>query len=137
MNSTNTKALWYKPGMFFSVAETSSVKKEAAEFINWFLNSDEANDIMMGERGTPASESARDYLINSGKLTAQQTDMFNFVSTASDYCGDTPAADPAGISEINTIFKNIGYAVFYGQTTPADAAAQFRTEVNAVLEANN
>lgn len=45
--------------------------------------------------------------------------------------------DPAGISEINTIFKNIGYAVFYGQTTPADAAAQFRTEVNAVLEANN
>ena len=31
----------------------SSVKKEAAEFINWFLNSDEANDIMMGERGTP------------------------------------------------------------------------------------
>ena len=137
VNSTNTKALWYKPGMFFSVAETSSVKKEAAEFINWFLNSDEANDIMMGERGTPASESARDYLINSGKLTAQQTDMFNFVSTAADYCGDTPAADPAGISEINTIFKNIGYAVFYGQTTPADAAAQFRSEVNAVLEANN
>ena len=26
VNSTNTKALWYKPGMFFSVAETSSVK---------------------------------------------------------------------------------------------------------------
>lgn len=72
-----------------------------------------------------------------GTDMAQQTDMFNFVSTAADYCGDTPAADPAGISEINTIFKNIGYAVFYGQTTPADAAAQFRTEVNAVLEANN
>ena len=136
-NTTNTKALWYKPGMFFSVAETSSVKKEAAEFINWFLNSDEANDIMMGERGTPASATAREHLINSGKLSAQQTDMFNFVDTAAAYCGDTPAADPAGISEINTIFKNIGYAVFYGQTTPADAAAQFRTEVNAVLEANN
>ena len=136
-NTTNTKALWYKPGMFFSVAETSSVKKEAAEFINWFLNSDEANDIMMGERGTPASATAREHLINSGKLSAQQTDMFNFVDTAAAYCGDTPAADPAGISEINTIFKNIGYAVFYGQTTPADAAAQFHTEVNAVLEANN
>ena len=136
-NTTNTKALWYKPGMFFSVAETSSVKKEAAEFINWFLNSDEANDIMTGERGTPASATAREHLINSGTLSAQQTNMLNFVDTAAAYCGDTPAADPAGISEINTIFKNIGYAVFYGQTTPADAAAQFRTEVNAVLEANN
>lgn len=137
VNSTNTKALWYKPGMFFSVAETSSVKKEAAEFINWFLNSDEANDIMMGERGTPASASAREHLISSGNLTAQQTDMFNFVDTAAAYCSDTPAADPAGISEINTLFKNIGYAVFYGQTTPAEAAAQFRSEANAILEANN
>ena len=131
------KALWYKPGMFFSVSATSKVQAEAAAFISWFLNNDEANDIMMGERGTPASATAREHLINSGKLSAQQTDMFNFVDTAAAYCGDTPAADPAGISEINTIFKNIGYAVFYGQTTPADAAAQFRTEVNAVLEANN
>ena len=136
-NAKNTKALWYKPGMFFCVSETSNVKKEAAEFINWFLNSDEANDIMMGERGTPSSAAAREHLINSGKLSAQQQDMFNFVDTAAAYCGDTPAADPAGISEINTIFKNIGYAVFYGQTTPADAAVQFRSEVNAVLAANN
>ena len=123
----------------FGLPTTLSGRKldGAYEFINWFLNSDEANDIMMGERGTPASATAREHLINSGKLSAQQTDMFNFVDTAAAYCGDTPAADPAGISEINTIFKNIGYAVFYGQTTPADAAAQFRTEVNAVLEANN
>ena len=34
---------------------------------------------MMGERGTPASATAREHLINSGKLSAQQTDMFNFV----------------------------------------------------------
>ena len=27
--------------MFFSIAETFPVKKECAEFINWFLNSDE------------------------------------------------------------------------------------------------
>lgn len=51
--------------------------------------------------------------------------------------GKSRRTSGSGISEINTIFKNIGYAVFYGQTTPADAAAQFRTEVNAVLEANN
>ena len=38
-------ALWYKPGMFFSVAETSEVKEECAKFIDWFVNSDEANDI--------------------------------------------------------------------------------------------
>ena len=69
-------ALWYKPGMFFSVAETSEVKEECAKFIDWFVNSDEANDIIMGERGTPASSSARDYLVGSGKLSGKQAEMF-------------------------------------------------------------
>ena len=130
-------ALWYKPGMFFSVAETSEVKEECAKFIDWFVNSDEANDIIMGERGTPASSSARDYLVGSGKLSGKQAEMFNFATEAADYCGETPAPDPTGISEINTYFKDIAYSVFYGQATPAEAAAQFYEQANSVLAANN
>ena len=57
---SDAKGLWMKPGMFFSIAETSKVKKEAAEFIDWFVNSEEANDIMMAERGTPVSSEIRD-----------------------------------------------------------------------------
>lgn len=130
-------ALWYKPGMFFSVAETSEVKEECAKFIDWFVNSDEANDIIMGERGTPASSSARDYLVGSGKLSGKQEEMFNFATEAADYCGETPAPDPTGISEINTYFKDIAYSVFYGQATPAEAAATFFEQANSVLAANN
>ena len=137
VNSQNTKALWYKPGMYFSVAETSTVKKACAEFIDWFLNSDEANDIMLGERGTPASGKARDHLIDSGKLNQQQIDMFNFATDVEQYCSECPAPDPSGISEINTAFKDIGYGVFYGQTTPEEAAKQFREQITAILVANN
>ncbi len=136
-DGTNDKALWNKPGMFLCIAETSKVKKECAEFINWFLNSEEANDIMLGERGIPSSATIRDYLINSGKLSPQQIDMFNFATDMADYCGEVPAPDPAGISEINTAFKDIAYSVFYGQTTPEDAAKQFREEANQILAANN
>ena len=50
-DSSDAKGLWMKPGMFFAIAETSKVKQEAAEFINWFVNSEEANDILMAERG--------------------------------------------------------------------------------------
>ena len=131
------KALWYKPGMFFSVSETSKVKDAAAAFISWFLNSDEANDIMLGERGTPSASNSRDHLTSSGALTQKQVEMFDFVSDAADYCGDTPAPDPSGISEINTQFKNIAYSVFYGQATPAEAAQQFYDEANNILATNN
>ena len=131
------KALWYKPGMFFSVAETSEVKEAAAAFISWFLNSDEANDIMLGERGTPSASTARDHLTGSGALSEKQVEMFDFVSDAADYCGSTPAPDPSGISEINSQFKDIAYSVFYGQATPAEAAQTFFDTANSILAANN
>ncbi len=131
------KALWYKPGMFFSVAEISKVKEAAAAFISWFLNSDEANDIMLGERGTPSASTARDHLTGSGALSEKQVEMFDFVSDAADYCGSTPAPDPSGISEVNTQFKDIAYSVFYGQATPAEAAQTFFDTANSILAANN
>lgn len=131
------KALWYKPGMFFSVSATSKVQAEAAAFISWFLNSDEANDIMLGEHGTPSASTARDHLTSSGALSEKQVEMFDFVSDAADYCGSTPAPDPSGISEVNTQFKDIAYSVFYGQATPAEAAQTFFDTANSILAANN
>ncbi|MDO4267380.1 MAG: sugar ABC transporter substrate-binding protein [Eubacteriales bacterium] len=134
---SDSKGLWMKPGMFFSVAETSTVKKEAAEFIDWFINSEEVNDIIMAERGTPVSADIRDYMVNSGKLTDQQKAMFEAVNADQALCGTTPAPDPAGISEVNEAFKNTAYEVFYGQTTPEEAAARFRTQADEILARNN
>ncbi|MCR1841023.1 ABC transporter substrate-binding protein [Murimonas intestini] len=136
-DDSDAKGLWMKPGMFFSVAETSQVKQEAAEFINWFINSKEANDIMMAERGTPVSSEIRDYMISSGKLGEQQKAMFEGVDEAAAICGDTPAPDPVGMSEINEAFKNAANSVYYGQATAEDAAAAFREEANSILERNN
>ncbi|MGF7141885.1 multiple sugar transport system substrate-binding protein [Anaerotaenia torta] len=136
-NDSDHKGLWMKPGMFFSIAETSKVKKEAAEFINWFINSKEANDIIMAERGTPASSKIRDYMVASGKLNEQQKAMFEFVTNAAALCGETPAPDPIGMSEINAAFKNAANSVFYNQISADDAAAKFRSEAEAILSRNN
>ena len=134
---SDAKGLWMKPGMFFSIAETSNVKKEAAEFINWFINSEEANDIMMAERGTPVSSNIRDYMVSSGKLSAQQAAMFKGVEDALVLCGETPDPDPVGMSEVNEAFKNAAYSAFYGQITPEEAAAKFRKDADAILSRNN
>ncbi|MDO5337326.1 MAG: extracellular solute-binding protein [Eubacteriales bacterium] len=136
-DDSDTKGLWMKPGMFFSIAETSEVKDECAEFINWFINSEEANEIMMAERGVPASSAVRDYMIENCELNQQQKDMFELMTEATDYCGETPAPDPVGIAEVNEALKNIGNSVFYGQVTPEEGAAQFREEANEILERNN
>lgn len=136
-DDSENKGLWMKPGMFFTVSETSEVKEEAARFINWFVNSEEANDIIMAERGTPVSSVVREYLSNAGNMTPQQEEMFEYVDLAEELCGETPAPDPVGMSEINEAFNNAAYSAFYGQITPEAAAAQFREEANAILERNN
>lgn len=136
-DDSDNKGLWLKPGMFFSIAETSQVKKEAAEFINWFVNSEEANDIIMGERGTPVSSAIREYMSASGNMSAQQEGMFAIVDAAAALSGETPAPDPIGMSEVNEAFKNAAYTVFYGQASPQEAAAAFREEADAILSRSN
>jgi len=75
-----TKALWIKPGMFFSVAQSSEHKREAAKFISWLINDEEANKIINAERGVPASSKVREALKPS--LTQQQKDMFDYTDLA-------------------------------------------------------
>lgn len=137
MAGTDVKGLWNKPGYFWSIAETSKVKKEAAAFINWFLNSEEANAIIMAERGVPSSGAAREYMKNSGDLNKQQEAMFQFVDEAMALCGETPAPDPVGMAEVNTAFKEAAYSAFYGQVSAAEAAADFRAQANEILARNN
>lgn len=131
------KGLWMKPGMFFSVAENSTVKKEAAAFIDWFINSEEANAIIMAERGVPVSSAISDYLVNSGNLTEEQEEMFQYVSDAAEHSKEAPAPDPVGISEINEAFKNSVYRVLYNQSTAEEMAASFREEANSILSRLN
>lgn len=131
------QGLWLKPGMFFSVAESSQVKDACAEFINWFVNSEEANDLMAAERGTPVSSAIREHMISSGTMTKQQEQMFNYVDEATKLCGETPAPDPEGIAEVNKAFKDTAYQAFYGMTSCEDAAASFRQQANEILQRNN
>lgn len=137
VNPDNKKAMWNKPGYFLCISETSKVKEEAAAFINWFVNSEEANEIMMAERGVPAPANVREFLINSGKMDEKQKEMFEYADTVIEFSGETPAPDPIGIAEVGESFKNSAYKAFYGQISTKEAAENFRKEANEILARNN
>ncbi len=125
--------LWHKPGMFFSVAETSDVKEECAQFIDWFVNSEEANDILKGERGIPASEKIRERLLRDETLPRVQREMFAYVEEAMAFCGEIPPPEPAGIEGLNNAFAETANMYFYGVKTAEEAAAEFRRRVDEIL----
>ena len=134
-SSTGTKALWNKPSMFLSVAKSSKNQKEAAKFINWFLNDPEANKVINAERGIPISLKIRDSL--KATLTPQQKDMFDYADVA--IANSTPAApaDPAGVAEVTKALTDTVNSYLYGKTTAEASAAQFRTKANEILARNS
>lgn len=125
--------LWRKPGMFWSIAETSGVKEECARFIDWILNSREANAILKGERGVPISREVRENLLEGGILEEAQREMFRFTQEAEALCGSMPPPEPAGVEGINDVFSETANAFFYGVLTGEEAAARFRQRAEEIL----
>jgi multiple sugar transport system substrate-binding protein len=132
---SGNKALWIKPGMFFSVAETSKLKDKAVKFIDWFINSEEANTIIMAERGVPVSSDIRSFLKPS--LNKQQQDMFDYIDLITAHSTQAPPPDPQGISEVNKLLIDTIDQVLYGRLSPDEAAKSFRSEADAILARNN
>jgi multiple sugar transport system substrate-binding protein len=134
-SATGTKALWTKPAMFFSVANSSKNKKEAAKFISWLINDEDANKIMMTERGTSASSKVREALKPS--LTAQQKEMFDYVDLAVKHSTKADAPEPAGVAEVLKVLNDSINTVLYKKSSSEDAAKQFRQKANEILARNS
>lgn len=125
--------LWMKPGMFWSVAETSQVKRECAQLIDWLLNSQEANRILKGERGVPISGKVRKGLLADETLSEAEREMFRFVEEMEDLCGETPPPEPAGIEGLNDAFSDTATAYFYDLISAGEAAKEFRRRAEEIL----
>ncbi len=126
---------YIKPSMFFSVTSQADQPDEAAAFINWFVNSVEANEILNAERGVPVSSVVREALLPN--LGPAQAEMFNYLGIIEGDNSPIRPADPAAHSDIiaNVFVPEFVEPVMYGMISPEDAAPYLREEANRLLAA--
>ncbi|THF77333.1 ABC transporter substrate-binding protein [Cohnella fermenti] len=124
-------ALFLKPSMFFSIAENSKVKEEAAKFIDFWVNNVDANKIIMGERGVPVSSAVKDALKDS--LTPEQTKVFEYVAWAEENATQMDPPNPTGATEVDKLLKETAEKIMYKKISVEDAAKEFRTQANKIL----
>lgn len=125
------QSMYLKPSQFFSIAETSKAKDEAAKFLNWFTNDVECNKILMGERGVPVNTDVAEAIMPD--LDANTKTVFEYVTRVGEIATPIDAPDPAGKGEVEAVGKTTIEDLRYGDGTAEELANSFLAEANKIL----
>jgi multiple sugar transport system substrate-binding protein len=124
---------YFKPSMFFSITKNAKHPKEAALFINFFINSLEANQIMMAERGVPISTAVQEGL--KPLLSKPQKEMFDFLARVQADHSPIRPPDPAAHTNIqdNVYNPEVIDPVLMRKITPEEGVATLRKMATELL----
>lgn len=123
---------YLRPGMFFSVTVDSENPDESAKVLDFWTNSVEANEILLGERGVPISTTVADAI--SGAMSETDQDIVSYINevvTPTSSVINPPA--PEGSAQVSDLIDQLVEQVCYGQITAADAAEQLYTQGNSMM----
>lgn len=128
------QGLYLKSSMFFSIAETSKVKSEAAKFIDFWVNDIEANKLILGERGVPVSSVVQEEI--KPYLSEVQHQVFQYVAWSEQNSSPADPVDPVGSAGIIDLLKKLWEQMEYELISVEQGAELFREEANKILEKN-
>ncbi|GAA4487628.1 sugar ABC transporter substrate-binding protein [Microbacterium panaciterrae] len=121
----------YKPSMYWSISAKTKHPAEAAAFVDFLLNDQEAAKALLTERGVPANDKTRALIKDSLAPTDQAAIAYQEAVTP----GKAPVVTPNGASTIETILQRYTQQVFAGQQKPLDAAKAFIAELQGEIDA--
>jgi multiple sugar transport system substrate-binding protein len=121
---------YYKPSMFWSISSRSKHPAEAALFVDYLANSEEAAGVLLTDRGVPANNKIRAAI--GPKLTDTDKAAVEYLDTVK--VGDSPRVTPNGASDIEAILKRHTEEVLFGRQTPQAAADTFIKELQAEID---
>jgi multiple sugar transport system substrate-binding protein len=121
-----------KPSMFWSIANASKVKSEAAKYLSFFIDDLDAAKVLGIERGIPAAKHVRDAIAPT--LSPQDQISLNFVSNLGDLLGPIPPPPPSNAGEIDIdLLLKTSQQVAFGQMSAEDAGPYLVQQANDIL----
>lgn len=122
--SDPVKSNFLKPALYFSISADTKDPDAAVALLDYLINSEDANAILLGERGVPASTAISDYIYDLVSETEQES--FTYVTDViTPNCSPINPPDPSGMSELNDTLRKTVEKVSYGESTPEEAAQEY------------
>src|SRR5690554_226479 len=116
----------------FCVAKNSPYKKEAAEFLSFWVNDVEANKILQGERGVPIMRHIREALALT--LSPAEQEIYSYLTDLGREAATDIVLDSAVQTQIRDIYIRYAEQVVFDRIAPEEAAKRFREEAVEILE---
>lgn len=123
-----------KPSVMISMGSqgTDAEKQKSAEFINYILNSEKCNEILLGERGVPINSEIRTAIYDKVDAVTQRT--FDFIDLVAENSADPEQIDPTAGQEIDINAQRMRDEVLYGKKTASEAGQEWMDMAQKLLE---
>lgn len=131
LKGAKAKGTYLKPSMFFSIPASAENPKDAARFLNYFLNDIEVNDMLMGERGIPIPDDVREHMAT--KVDPINKQIFDFISLASTNSGSIDPPDPEAASEFLKMARDVTQEILLKRISLDAGVAKIMNEGNNIL----
>lgn len=132
-DDATTPPNYLRVGTSFHVSTSTQYPEVCADFLSYFMNSVEANEVLNAERGAPVNTDVLADLTE--KSEGYQKDMLDFMGRVEEYCSPYEVFDPAAQSEVVDVLKSLLEQVGYGKMSAEEAGESFFTQANEILQA--
>lgn len=127
------KSNYLKSSQFFSVGAHTKNQEEAVKVLNFLTNSMEANDILLGERGVPASTVVAETI--APKMSQVDQAVVAFINdVVTPNCSPIDPPQPDGASEVYNLLKQTVEKVCYGELDAEAGARSFYEGAEKIME---
>ncbi|MGO4705987.1 ABC transporter substrate-binding protein [Microvirga sp. 2MCAF38] len=124
--------LYYRPALIWCIGKTTKNPDEAAAFIDFFVNDQEAGKILGVERGVPVNLDVRETVKPTTDDVSRMT--IDYVNAIGGRVGAYPPPAPKGATEFDQmVLRPIADQLSFGQLTVAEAAERLIAEGKRVL----
>ncbi|MGI5129797.1 ABC transporter substrate-binding protein [Pseudonocardia sp. CA-107938] len=122
------------PSSFLSLNARSSRKADAADFINWFANGEDAARTLRLISGPPASSAARTVLL-AGQLQPSEKQVLDYTDTALKSAFTPPPPAPAASTAVADLLLKASQDIAFGSTSVRDGVRTFLAAARKSLTA--
>jgi multiple sugar transport system substrate-binding protein len=123
--------MWLAPGVFWSVAASSTAPDDAVAFLNYLLNDPGAGSLLGVERGVPPNTEVREAV--KAELEGTDLEVLEYVETIAPEVSASPEIAPMGGSIFESLLSRIGESFMFGEIDEAAAAKSMVDELGTAI----